>query len=304
MMRGSQPNSSLARCGDPAAGALLWERLVDKATSYYVSDAGDRSVMDNLPTIKDYIQESNCTLVDLGPGKLRTAKIHLIDAVAKDGTYAPVDLSEQFLRDIISIKEKGIAKDVLPILADFTTDTLNIPDTSCRAFVLLGSTIGNVKSDYNADPGPYVLEFLTKIKSQMKQDDIFMIGFDACQEEQKILECYNDPYSVDVMLAPLFKIKRDLKHWGNFNPNLFKAEFLWFPESGQCAHTAIALEDQKIAFDDKIYSIPKNHRLHISNSYKFKADSMRSHMAQAGFSDITVLDGHINPMKIALSRLP
>lgn len=288
---------------DPAAGAALWERLVEKATTYYVSRAGDQSVIQNLDRISEYIGGNSNMLVDLGPGKVRAAKRQLIEALAKNGIYAPVDISTKFLDEGVQLKQEGIAAEVLPITADFTVDVLNLPDKGKRVFVFLGSTIGNIKAGFNKDPEPYVLGILKKIKRQMRKGDSLIVGFDSSFDGKAVLECYEDPYSVDVMLAPLFKIKRDLPHKGNFDPTKYKASFLWFPQTGQCAHTVIAQEDQVIAFDNRVYQIRAGQRLHISNSYKFTTEAMNAFFSKVGLSDVLTLGNKENPMKLTLGRI-
>jgi uncharacterized SAM-dependent methyltransferase len=112
---------------DPAAGSALWGRLVEQATTYYVSRAGDTSLDDHLKDISNYIQSDEVVLVDLGPGKLRQSKIDLIKTLVRNGVYAPVDLSHKFLSETESLKQKGILKAIFPVVADFTTENLSIP---------------------------------------------------------------------------------------------------------------------------------------------------------------------------------
>lgn len=288
---------------DPAAGAILWTRLVENATTYYVSRSGDQSVLTNLGAITDFIGLDSCILVDLGPGKLRTAKVKLIEALAKKGVYVPVDISENFLNDAATLKQKGIVSDTLPITADFTTETLAIPFAGKRVFLFEGSTIGNIKAPYNKNPKPMAFDVLLRIKRQMRKGDSLIVGFDSNQDEDSILKCYQDPYSIDVMMAPLFTIERDLSHSGNFDPSTYEPSFLWLPKTGQCAHTVIAKEDQTISFDNKSYHLREGQRLHISNSYKFTDETMKALFIKAGLSDVSILDDTDSPMKLALGKL-
>jgi L-histidine Nalpha-methyltransferase len=288
---------------DPAAGAILWSRLVENATTYYVSRSGDQSVLSNLNAIADFIGQDSCILVDLGPGKLRTAKISLIEALAKNGVYVPVDISENFLNDAATLKRKGIVSDTLPITADFTTETLSIPYTGKRVFLFEGSTIGNIKAPYNTNPMPMALDVLLRIKRQMKKGDSLIVGFDSNQDGESVLKCYEDPYSIDVMLAPLFTIERDLPHSGNFDPSAYEPSFLWLPKTGQCAHTVIAKEDQTITFDNQTYRLREGQRLHVSNSYKFTSEAMKSLLTKAGLSDVAILSDKHSTMQLALGKL-
>lgn len=288
---------------DPAAGAILWARLVENATAYYVSRSGDESVLNNLDAIADFVGLDSCVLVDLGPGKLRTAKIKLIEALAKNGVYVPVDISENFLNDAAVLKQKGIVADTLPITADFTMETLAIPFAGKRVFLFEGSTIGNIKAPYNTNPMPTALDMLLRIKRQMKKGDSLIVGFDSNQDGDSVLKCYQDPYSIDVMLAPLFTIERDLPHSGNFDPSAYEPSFLWLPKTSQCAHTVIAKEDQTIVFDNKSYRLREGQRLHVSNSYKFTSEAMKALFIKAGLSGVSVLDDINSPMKLALGKL-
>jgi uncharacterized SAM-dependent methyltransferase len=284
-----------------ADGANLWGQLVDKATSYYVSRQGDSSIIENLDVLADYVGNNLKYVVEFGPGKVRGAKLLLLKRFVQHGTYMPVDVSEKFLREAYELEEKRIVACVQPIIADFEQDKILLPTDGKKAFLFFGSTIGNVIGDEKTDPKQHMQAILSKFKDRMAKGDVLIVGYDSCQDSKTILDCYNDPYSVEFMISPLYRALYELEPRGGFDPDSFTPEFVWHADVGQCAHTVVSNKSQTFSIHDQICSVRQGQRLILSSSYKFSDADMMRYFSEAGFGHLEITGRGNNPMKLIMA---
>jgi|SRR5579862_1578108 len=127
-------------------------------------------------------------LVELGSGAARKTRI-VLDALSRSGqalTYMPVDVSEGMLRSAA----RALLHDyprlrVHAVVADYEHDW-QLPVSSRRRLALfLGSTIGNFTPADTAT-------FLSRIRSQLRPGDHFLLGVDLVKPVEVLEAAYND----------------------------------------------------------------------------------------------------------------
>ncbi len=183
-------------------------------------------------------------IIELGAGDGLKTKVLLKHLVEKqtDFRYAPCDISghvldilkRNLLKDIPGLNITPLEGDYFDVLADYS-----LKQEECSVILFLGSNIGNFTYD-NA------LDFLRRIRANMKIGDLLMVGFDLKKEPDIILEAYDDPEGITARfnLNLLSRINRELE--GDFDPDQFLHYASYDPPSGECRSYLISRIDQEV----------------------------------------------------------
>ncbi len=105
--------------------------------------------------------------------------------------------------------------------------------------MVLGSNIGNLLH-------PKAIDFLSKLKDTMNNNDILFMGFDQKKDPQTVLDAYNDETGVTAAFNKnlLHRINRELS--GNFDVSKFKHWEVYDPESGTAKSFLVATEAMQV----------------------------------------------------------
>jgi len=172
-----------------ARGSKLFEEICE-LPEYYPTRT-ERSI---LTRIADPIVEE-CqprTLIEFGPGNANKTRL-LLDAIAKRGLlrrYVPIDLSEDFLREILTIFGSAYPNlSIHGLIGDFQQPVEIPPDEGRRLVVFLGGTIGNLT------PGEADV-FLRSVARMLGPGDRFLLGTDLVKDVRQLERAYNDSAGV------------------------------------------------------------------------------------------------------------
>lgn len=133
------------------------------------------------------------SLVELGAGaadKTRAILDAMHDAV-DEPVFVPIDISGEFLEQVAAdLRTAYPAAAVRPLVADISAG-FELPDDLPRPvlFALLGGTIGNF-------PREQGVQLLGRVRSQMRDADRFLVGFDLQKDVDVMEMAYNDAAGV------------------------------------------------------------------------------------------------------------
>jgi hypothetical protein len=88
---------------------------------------------------------------------------------------------------------------------------------------------------------------------------------------------------------------------GHFNPDEWKHESMWIPETMQCTHTIYPTENQDFEICGTRIFIPKNKKFITNNSYKFSEEAILSAAKKAGLVTRVYKN---SPMALLIAQKP
>jgi len=151
-------------------------------------------------------------------------------------------------------------------------------DNKKNLIVFLGSSFGNF--DYENG-----LEFLQKINSSMKKDDLFLIGLDLVKDKRVLERAYNDSQGVTAKfnLNVLSRINSELD--SNFNINKFVHHAIYNESQNRVEIYLRSLENQIVNIPKArmILQIKQNELIHTENSYKYTIPEINKMLSMTGF---------------------
>ena len=172
-----------------ARGSKLFEEICE-LPEYYPTRT-EHSILTR--TADSIIEECQpATLIEFGPGNANKSRL-LLDAMARGGIlqrYIPIDLSEDFLREVLTIFGNAYPKlSVHGLIGDFQQRVSIPPDEGRRLVIFLGGTIGNLT------PGE-THAFLRNVASMLGPGDRFLLGTDLVKDVEQLERAYNDSAGV------------------------------------------------------------------------------------------------------------
>jgi len=171
-------------------GSILFERIT-QLPEYYLTRAERALLAGRMPGVIARLRPRS--LVELGAGSADKTRIILaaMDATGIAGTYVPIDVSGDFLRETSArLRDEFPALGVLPVVADMTGD-LRLPRVLAGPvlYAFLGSTIGNFDETQ-------AVALLARIASAMTPPDRFLLGVDLRKDAGVLEAAYNDAAGV------------------------------------------------------------------------------------------------------------
>lgn len=219
------------------------------------------------------------TLIDLGAGNC--AKATRLFAGLQPAQYVPIDISVDFLRDVVSgLRQRFPQIDMLGIGMDFS-GALDLPDAvngSRRLFFYPGSSIGNYTPEE-------ALAYLQRIRLACGTDGGgLLIGVDLVKDHLLLDAAYDDALGVtaafnlnmlrhlNTLLDANFDV-RDWQHRGFFNPVQSRIEMHL-----EARHAV------SVAWNGGERRFHAGERIHTENSYKYTRQGFASLLERAGFA--------------------
>ena len=219
------------------------------------------------------------TLIDLGAGNC--AKATRLFASLQPAQYVPVDISVDFLRDVVAgLRQRFPQIDMLGIGMDFS-GALDLPDAvnpGRRLFFYPGSSIGNYTPEE-------ALAYLQRIRLACGAggDGGLLIGVDLVKDHLLLDAAYDDALGVTAAfnlnmlrhLNTLLKANFDVRDWqhrGFFNPVQSRIEMHL-----EARHAVT------VAWDGGERRFRAGERIHTESSYKYTRQGFASLLERAGF---------------------
>ena len=261
-------------------GSYLFKKICT-LPEYYISrtEAGLLKQLDK--KLPQYLN-GNFRLVELGSGSSTKTRI-LIDILEKSQKhteYFPIDISniltescKELQNDYKNLHITGIIDDYEPAL-----ELIKNYDDMKNLIVFLGSSFGN----YDSNIG---LQFLQKINSLMKNDDLFLIGLDLVKDETVLEYAYNDSQGITAQfnLNVLSRINSELG--ANFDVNKFVHYSVYNKNQSRIEMYLRSLEKQivNIPKADLVLEVKKDELIHTENSFKFTISQIKEMSAMSNF---------------------
>jgi len=230
------------------AGDKLFQDIME-LPEYYLTGCEFEILSTHTKLIAEYFKdnENGFDLIELGAGDGKKTKVLLkyLSEEKINFTYKPIDISQnaidslskklsEELPEIIVDAEKGEYFEVLERLKTFNTRK--------KVIMVLGSNIGNLLHSR-------AINFLTKLKDTMSNDDLIFMGFDQKKNPQTILDAYNDPTGVTAAFNKNLLVRINKEMGANFNIDKFIHWERYDPETGTAKSYLVATEPQEVIIE-------------------------------------------------------
>ena len=261
-------------------GSYLFKKICT-LPEYYISrtEAGLLKQLDK--KLPQYLN-GNFRLVELGSGSSTKTRI-LIDILEKSQKhieYFPIDISNILTESCKELQNDYKNLHITGIIDDYESalELIKNYDDMKNLIVFLGSSFGN----YDSNIG---LQFLQKINSLMKNDDLFLIGLDLVKDETVLEYAYNDSQGITAQfnLNVLSRINSELG--ANFDVSKFVHYSVYNKNQSRIEMYLRSLEKQivNIPKADLVLEVKKDELIHTENSFKFTISQIKEMSAMSNF---------------------
>lgn len=278
---------------DPAGGGEHWANLVHNPGHYYLTSDDIENISD---AIKNQALQDEALgihhIYELGPGSTDSILFKTLPFLsicpnlrrytAIDSAIQQANNAGQIIADFMDIKTGSIK-------ADFMSAPLKKVKTRKNAIIMWGSSLGNISGFAGDNPFFKLVKLLKFFKSALKKGDKIILCFDSEQNEEKVLLAYSELALRSQILSILYRMKNSDFIKGDFNPDLWRHQAVWYPEVSQCAHEVFPLVDQSFQISGHTITIPAWERFNSNNSYKFHPETLKSAAKRAGIKSNMVL---------------
>ena len=222
-------------------------------------------------------------LVELGSGSSVKTRLILdiLNQVQDKIEYFPIDISEILTESSALLQRDYHDLHITGIIDTYEggLEFLKNYDGKKNIIIFLGSSFGNFTSDEGK-------EFLEKINSTMKDNDLFLIGLDLVKNKIILENAYNDSQGVTAQfnLNVLSRINDELD--ADFNLNNFTHCAIYNENDQRIEMYLKSLVNQSVIISKANISLTlkKNELIHTEHSHKYKLSQIRELMHQTGFN--------------------
>jgi len=218
----------------------------------------------------------------LGSGSSKKTRIliSILGRLQKRIEYFPIDISKILRDSSKKLRDDYENLHITGIIDSYESglEFIKNYDNKKNLIVFLGSSFGNF--DYENG-----LEFLQKINSSMKKDDLFLIGLDLVKDKTVLERAYNDSQGVTAKfnLNILSRINSELD--SNFNINKFVHHAIYNESQNRVEIYLRSLENQIVNIPKArmILQIKQDELIHTENSYKYTIPEINKMLSMTGF---------------------
>jgi len=246
-----------------SAGSHLFAEITS-LDEYYLTRLEKDILARNRDAISEILRDT-VTLVEFGGGDLSKAR-EFIDIVQGLEYYVVVDIAADFmLKNARKLSRIYPDLQIIAICSDFSRrlDLVDLPESGKRAFLFLGSSIGNFEPDQ-------VIYFFRNCSNAMKSGDHLILGADAPKDAKILERAYNDSRGItaEFNLNLLRRINREM------DANIDISNF---------SHRAIYNHEMKrIEMHLGSISFRSGEYIHTENSYKYNFKDVETFSSKAG----------------------
>ena len=262
-------------------GSELFEQICS-LDEYYPTKT-EISILKRLQTELTSFLDDSFRLVELGSGSSVKTRLILdvFDNICDNMEYYPIDISEiltesseLLLRDYANLSITGIIDTYeggLEFIENF--------DNTKNLIVFLGSSFGNFLPTEGE-------EFLKKINSNMKQEDLFLIGLDLVKSKSILEKAYDDSKGVTAQfnLNVLSRINDELD--ADFDLTNFKHYAVYNEKEQRIEMYLKSLVNQSVIISKSnlLLKFQKDELINTEYSHKYKLSQIEELMKKTGFS--------------------
>lgn len=274
--------------GAEESGSALWHAFLRACHNYYVLPNEIDLIRASIPHLAHSGRLGIFdTIVDFGPGDenaIRNKAMPVILGCENARIYAPIDLSQEFLRRAtseIATNCKNIA--IQSFVRDFFKDTFVLPGRK-RLGIFFGATISNQEMMENGPfPENIIIQRLEHIGKLIGNDNEMLITFDANPDSKSAVDAYDHITWRRLFTGVMYDIKALLKPKGNFRPSAWHHESVWDDRAHVIHQCITADRDQNFSIDGQEFRIQKGERFIIKNNFKFPVPVFQAMAKNAGY---------------------
>lgn len=262
-------------------GSELFDKICN-LPEYYPTRT-EINILQNLKNELPQYLHDYFRLVELGSGSSVKTRLILdmLNQIQDKIEYFPIDVSE-ILTESSSLLQQDFKELFITGIIDTYESGLEFlknHDDKKNLIVFLGSSFGN----FTISDGK---EFLKKIHSTMKDDDLFLIGLDLVKDKTILENAYDDSQGITAQfnLNVLSRINDELD--GDFNLNNFSHYAIYNENDQRIEMYLKSLIEQSVTISKANISfmLKKNELIHTEHSHKYTLPQIRELMHQTGFT--------------------
>ncbi len=267
-------------------GDELFQKIM-ASDEYYLTNCEMEIFTKQTAAIADAAADGQQPLdvIEFGAGDA-TKSSHLLKELLKRkaiGTYFPIDISD----NIIQLLNKTLP----PMLPGLNIHGLNGEYFSMlskaneisnnkKLVLFLGANIGNFK--FNEMP-----PFCSRLRNELSEDDLVLIGFDLKKHPRKIRNAYDDAqgFTRQFNLNLLTRINRELN--ANFDNEKFDHYASYDPDNGACKSYLVSLAKQDVCIDkNNLIHFEKDETIFMEISQKYSIEVIDRTALESGFTPV------------------
>lgn len=231
------------------AGDKLFQDIM-AMPEYYLTDCEFEILETHTQPIAEYFRgkENGFDLIELGAGDGKKTKIVLkyLSEQNFNFVYKPIDISQNAI-DSLSEKLKDELPNVTvdPEKGEYfeVLERLKSYNTRKKVIIVLGSNIGNLMH-------PRAIDFLSKLKDTMQEDDMLFMGFDQKKNPETILNAYNDKAGITEAFNKNILIRINHELQADFDIDKFIHWETYNPETGTAKSFLVAEKEMKVTIKE------------------------------------------------------
>jgi len=246
--------------------------------------------------------------IENGPGTvsaMQAKSVPFFSAMPDIHTYIGRDWSPAIVGSVEDVMQTALPRaKIIPSLSNFLKDM--IPPTASlgrRVMAEFGITRGNMEGFAN-DPFPSFV-FLSDMafhREQLHPGDLYVLSFDANQDEKSIHDAYNSPWLTKWGQELFWLMKRELSITGDFDPESFVFHPIWYAASHINTNNMVATRDMVFSIGGTDIEVRKGEAFGITNSYKIPVPLFTKIASQAGFEAVHFFQDAEKRMTLAVLR--
>ena len=258
------------------AGSHLFERIC-QLPEYYQTRTETSLLFRHADEIARLIGD-DVEIVEFGAGSLRKVRI-LLDAVANIRAYTPLDISGDYLTNVVQVLAANYpALFLRPLIADFTgpLELAPLPGNPRRIGFSPGSTIGNFK------PAAAVA-LLGRMRASLEGGGL-LIGVDLAKDPARLHAAYNDSAGVTARFNKNLLVRANRELGADFDLDAFAHYAPYNPVEHRIEMYLVSLKRQRVTLCGKHFDFVADEPVHTEDSHKYTIESFREMAVRAGFN--------------------
>ncbi|HSS15049.1 MAG TPA: L-histidine N(alpha)-methyltransferase [Rhizomicrobium sp.] len=220
----------------------------------------------------------NVEIVEFGAGSLRKVRI-LLDAIPNIHAYTPLDISGDYLRDVVrQLAADYPALTLRPLIGDFTSplEISVLPGLPRRAGFFPGSTIGNFRPEAAAS-------LLRRMRASLDGGGL-LIGVDLVKDPARLHAAYNDAAGVTALFNKNLMVRANRELGADFDTDAFAHYAPYNAAAHRVEMYLVSLKRQSVAIGGERFDFAAGEPVHTEDSHKYTIESFREMAARAGFT--------------------
>ena len=261
-------------------GSQLFEKIC-QLPEYYLTRT-EIGILKLLQKKLPQYLDDDFRLVELGSGSSVKTKLILdiFDQIQSKIEYFPIDISDILTESSELLQNHYPNLHITGIIDTYEggLEFIKNYDDKKNLIIFLGSSFGNFEPEHGK-------EFLKKINSTMKKNDLFLIGLDLVKKKEILQNAYNDSQGVTAQfnLNVLSRINDELD--ADFDLNNFTHYSIYNEQDQRIEMYLKSLVNQSVRISKANLSLEfkVDELIHTEHSHKFHLSQIQTMLQESGF---------------------